>query len=81
MRKEVKALGLTNLRVEKLDILDPYDVENALKWDIDILVNNAAIGINGPIAEIPLELLHRTFETNVFAHLNISQKFIPKFVG
>ena len=61
MRKEVKALGLTNLR-EKLDILDSYNVENALKWDIDILVNNAAIGINEPISEIPLELLHRKNE-------------------
>lgn len=71
---------LHNLRVEKLDILDSYDVENALKWDIDILVNNAAIGENGPVAEIPLELVRRTFETNLFATLNLTQKFIRKFV-
>ena len=80
MCKEVKSLGLTNLRVEKLDILDSFDVANALKWDIDILVNNAAIGYAGPISEIPLELIHRTFETNVFGSLNLAQKFIRKFV-
>lgn len=80
MRKEAKSLGLNNLRVEKLDILDSYDVANALKWDIDILVNNAAIGLNGPVSEIPLELIRRTFDTNVFAALGLTQKFIRKFV-
>lgn len=80
MRKEAKSLGLDNLRVEKLDILDPYDITNALQWDIDILVNNAAIGYGGPISEIPLELIQRTLDTNVFGTLNVTQKFIRKFV-
>ncbi len=80
IRKEAKSLGLKNLRVEKLDILDAYDVANALNWDIDILVNNAAIGYAGPICEIPLELIGLTFETNVFGSLNLAQKFIRKFV-
>ncbi len=80
MRKQAEALGLKNLRVEKLDILDPYDVYHALTWDIDILFNNAAIGYCGPIAEIPLDLVDRTFETNVFATLNLTQQFVRKFV-
>lgn len=80
MRRKAKELGLNNLRVEKLDILDAYDVENALKWDIDILVNNAAIGYAGPISEVPLELVYATFETNFFATLNLTQKFIRKLV-
>jgi len=81
LRKKVEELNLQdNLRIEKLDILHEYDVKNALKWDIDILVNNAAIGENGPIAEIPLSLVRRTFDTNVFATLELSQKFVKKFV-
>jgi NAD(P)-dependent dehydrogenase (short-subunit alcohol dehydrogenase family) len=80
LRQKVKALGLNNLRVEKLDLLDPYDVANALKWDIDILFNNAAIGENGPICEIPLDLVRRTFEINVFAPLELAQKFIRNWV-
>lgn len=80
MRAKAKELGLKNLRIEKLDILDKYDVENASKWDIDILVNNAAIGYSGPLAEIPIELIRTTFETNVFAGLNLAQKFIRKFI-
>ena len=41
LRQKVKSLGLNNLRVEKLDLLHPYDVAHALKWDIDILFSNA----------------------------------------
>lgn len=80
MREIAESLKLPNLRVEKLDILDPYDVENALNWNIDILVNNAAIGCGGPVSEIPLDILSQAFETNVFAGLNLSQKFIRKFI-
>jgi short-subunit dehydrogenase len=80
MRRKAESLRLNNLRAEKLDILDPHDVENALKWDIDILVNNAAIGYAGPLSEVPLEFVRQTFETNFFATLNLTQKFIRKFV-
>src|SRR4029453_2167983 len=73
LRRKVETLGLKNLRVEKLDILDSNSIQNAMKWDIDILVNNTAIGISGPMSEIPLELLRRSFETNFFAPLELSQ--------
>jgi hypothetical protein len=65
-----KALGLSQLRVEKLDVLDSYDIQNASKWDVDILVNNAAIGISGPMREIPLELLRRSFSDVVQSFFN-----------
>ncbi|HWW83572.1 MAG TPA: SDR family oxidoreductase [Vicinamibacterales bacterium] len=80
LRLKTEALGLSQLRVEKLDILDSYDIQNASKWDIDILVNNAAIGISGPMSEIPLELLRRSFETNFFAPLALTQAIVRKMV-
>lgn len=80
LRRKVESLGLKNLRVEKLDLLHAYDVQNALNWDIDILVNNAAIGESGPIAEIPMELLRGMFEVNFFAPLELTQKFVRKFI-
>ena len=64
LRQKAAALGLTQLRVEKLDIL----------------VNNAAIGISGPMSEIPLELLRRSFETNFFAPLALTQAVVRKMV-
>jgi NAD(P)-dependent dehydrogenase (short-subunit alcohol dehydrogenase family) len=80
LRQKVKSLGLNNFRVEKLDLLHPYDVDHALKWDIDILFSNAGIGENGPVCEIPVDLVRQTFEINVFAPLELTQKFIRKWV-
>jgi NAD(P)-dependent dehydrogenase (short-subunit alcohol dehydrogenase family) len=79
-REKAKALGLGHLRVEKLDILNPRDVENALRWDIDILFSNAGYGECGPVSEIPLDLVRQNFETNVFAPLELAQRFIRKFI-
>jgi NAD(P)-dependent dehydrogenase (short-subunit alcohol dehydrogenase family) len=80
LRLKAKDLGLSRLRVEKLDILDAYDIQNAAKWDVDVLVNNAAIGISGPMSEIPLELLRRSFETNFFAPLALTQAVVRRLV-
>jgi short-subunit dehydrogenase len=80
LRRRAEALGLKTLRAEKLDLLHPYDIQNALNWDIDILVNNAAIAESGPITEIPMELMRRIYETNFFAPLELTQKFVRKFI-
>jgi NAD(P)-dependent dehydrogenase (short-subunit alcohol dehydrogenase family) len=81
LRAKVKALALPALRVEKLDLLDPYDVARACAWNFDILVNNAGIGEGGPIAEIPLDLVRHNFEVNVFAPLALTQKVVRKWIA
>lgn len=80
LREKAGALGLTRLRAEKLDLLDPFDVSRALRWDVDVLVNNAGVGECGPLGEIPLELLRRNFETNLFAPLALTQGVIRGWV-
>ncbi len=81
LRRKAEELGLQdNLRVERLDILDAYDVKYALTWDIDILLNNAGIGEAGPTFEIPIDLVRKNFETNVFAALDLTQRFVRKFI-
>jgi NAD(P)-dependent dehydrogenase (short-subunit alcohol dehydrogenase family) len=67
LREQACPLGPETLRVEKLDLLDPYDVAHTLKITFDILVNNAGIGEGGLISEISVELVRKNFETNVFA--------------
>jgi NAD(P)-dependent dehydrogenase (short-subunit alcohol dehydrogenase family) len=81
LRAKAKELGLKTLRVEKLDLLDTYDVARAHAWDIDVLFNNAGIGESGPVSEIPVELVRRNFETNVFAPLALTQGFIKKWIA
>jgi NAD(P)-dependent dehydrogenase (short-subunit alcohol dehydrogenase family) len=79
LRSKATALGLP-LRVEKLDLLDPYEVKQACGWDFDVLLNNAGIGEGGPISEIPVDLVRRNFEINVFAPLVLTQQVVRKWV-
>jgi NADP-dependent 3-hydroxy acid dehydrogenase YdfG len=71
LREKSSSLSLKTLRVEKLDLLDKYDVAHALKFKFDILVNNAGIGEGGPMSEIPVDLVRENFETNVFSALDL----------
>jgi NAD(P)-dependent dehydrogenase (short-subunit alcohol dehydrogenase family) len=81
LRAKAETLELPSLRAEKLDLLDPYDVRQAHGWEFDILVNNAGIGEGGPIAEIPIELVRRNFEINVFAPLAFTQQVVKGWVA
>src|SRR5271163_2570548 len=80
LRARAEAEKIPHLRVEKLDLSDPYDVKHALSWPFDVLVNNAGIAEGGPIAEIPVDLVRRNFETNVFAPLSFTQQVVRRWV-
>ena len=68
----------SNVTVEKIDITDAADREKASRWDIDVLINNAAIGDSGPLAEIDLDRVKRVLDVNVFGALELTRKFIPR---
>ncbi|WP_417885657.1 SDR family oxidoreductase [Zunongwangia sp.] len=44
---------------------------------IDILINNAGVGITGPIEETPTEQIRKAFETNFYGPLNVSKAVLP----
>ena len=44
---------------------------------IDVLVNNAGVGITGPLEEIPMEEMKRNFETNLFGPINMINAVLP----
>jgi len=68
------------LRVEKVDITDPADVARVRDWEIDVLINNAGMGATGPMADVPMEVVRRVFEVNVFGTLAVSQAVIPGMI-
>ena len=80
LRTKAKVLGLANLQVEKLDLFDSHDMDFALSWDIDVLWNNAGMGEGGPVFEIPLDLVRRNYEVNVFLPLELTQRFVKKWI-
>jgi len=44
---------------------------------VDVLVNNAGFGIDGPVEEVPLVEVRRAFETNFFGAARMIQAFVP----
>jgi NAD(P)-dependent dehydrogenase (short-subunit alcohol dehydrogenase family) len=81
LREEAKALGLQNFRVERLDLTDPYDIAQAQTWSFDVLWNNAGMGEAGPVWEIPIELVRKNYEVNVFLPLVLTQGVVRRWVS
>lgn len=44
---------------------------------IDVLVNNAGVGITGPLEEIPAEEIKNNFETNLFGPIEVMKAVLP----
>jgi len=67
----------------ELDVRDTHSVENFIKLvimatgRIDVLINNAGVGITGPIEEIPEEEIKGVFETNFFGPVRIIKAVLP----
>jgi NAD(P)-dependent dehydrogenase (short-subunit alcohol dehydrogenase family) len=65
------------LTTTKLDVTDPADVATAGDLGVDVLINNAAVGVLGPMAAMPMERVRISFEVNVFGTVAMSQAVIP----
>ncbi|NHM08219.1 SDR family oxidoreductase [Flavobacterium sp. CYK-4] len=48
-----------------------------LSGRIDVLVNNAGVGITGPLEEIPTEEIKANFETNFFGPIEVMKAVLP----
>jgi len=68
----------------KLDVTNPQMVDAAVNFVInkenrlDILINNAGVGITGPIEEIPETEIQTNFETNYFGPLRVIKAVLPQ---
>ena len=82
LRREISASGGTALVVET-DVSDRSSVE-AMVWravgefgSLDVLVNNAGLGLSGRISEVRAEDLRHVFEVNTVGPLNCIQAALP----
>jgi NAD(P)-dependent dehydrogenase (short-subunit alcohol dehydrogenase family) len=45
---------------------------------LDIVINNAGVGITGPLEEIPSEEIKNNFETNLFGPIEVMKAALPQ---
>ena len=69
------------LRVIALDVTKPESISAALvaTGPIDVLVNNAGIGVVGAFEATPMATTREVFETNTFGVMAMIQAVVPQF--
>ena len=82
LRRGISASGGVALAVET-DVSDRYSVEAMVGrtveefGSLDVLVNNAGLGLSGRIAEVRTEDVRHVFEVNTVGPLNCIQAVLP----
>jgi NAD(P)-dependent dehydrogenase (short-subunit alcohol dehydrogenase family) len=67
-----------------LEVRNPESIQAAvakvisISGRLDILINNAGIGITGPLEEIPLAEIKANFDTNFFGPIAVMQAVLPQ---
>ena len=69
------------LRVVALDVTKPEEIATAVQESgpVDVLVNNAGIGIMGAFEVTPMSTVREVFETNTFGVMAMTQAMLPVF--
>lgn len=69
------------LRLLPLDVSDAASIKNtiAAAGDIDVLVNNAGIGVLASLEGTPMSTVRDVFETNTLGTIALTQAVLPQF--
>ncbi len=66
-----------------MDVQDSASIKNAIthitnkEGRIDVLINNAGVGITGPMEETPIEEVKNAMDTNFYGPLRVLQAVLP----
>ena len=67
-----------------LDVMDVSSITKAVELivdregRIDVLVNNAGMGITGPIEDTPTNEMRKVFDTNFFGAIDVVKTVLPQ---
>jgi len=69
------------LRLLSLDVTQQQSIEHAIEdaGDIDVLVNNAGVGMLNALEGVSLQALREVFETNTLGTIAMTQAVLPQF--
>jgi NAD(P)-dependent dehydrogenase (short-subunit alcohol dehydrogenase family) len=84
LQSTAEKLGLQDtIRIVLCDITDQQQVAHFCQVvgedtsRVEVLVNNAGVAYSGPVELLDLDDLRQQFEINVFAHIGVTQTFLP----
>ena len=72
-----------SLQLIELDVTNQESIQTAVKvvlekeGKVDVLINNAGMGITGPLEETPTDEMRRVFETNFFGAVEMMKSVLP----
>ena len=84
-QKGADLLGMPNVKVFPLDVLDVVSIEAAIQATldqfgaIDVLFNNAGYALAGAFEAVSPERIEKQFATNVFGVMNTTRAILPYF--
>jgi NAD(P)-dependent dehydrogenase (short-subunit alcohol dehydrogenase family) len=69
------------MRVMPLDVTKPESIAALLEASgpVDVVVNNAGIGVVGAFEATPMATIREVFETNTFGVMALTQAMLPQF--
>ncbi len=79
-----KHSDFTEFELLEMDVREVASIRNAVRQvlskeeSIDVLVNNAGVGITGPIEETPNEEILKAFDTNFNGPLSVAKAVLPQ---
>lgn len=68
----------------QLDVRDVNSIKTAVseliqkEGKLDVVINNAGVGITGPLEEIPTQEIKNNFETNFFGPIEVMKAVLPQ---
>lgn len=81
--RSIKSSSEADFNFIQLDVTKEASISQAvehvlnIEGRIDILINNAGVGITGPIEETPESEIKKAFETNYYGPLNMIKNVLP----
>lgn len=73
---KIKIKNYKNIKAIKLDIASINDIKKIKRYEFDIVVLNASIGIGGSILDIPIERIKECYDVNVIGSINVIKSVI-----
>jgi NAD(P)-dependent dehydrogenase (short-subunit alcohol dehydrogenase family) len=68
------------LTTMKLDVTSSDDIARVGDLGVDVLINNAGLGVMAPMSTVPMEKVRASFDVNVFGMVAMSQAVVPGMI-